>query len=1070
MQKQFSLLVGLLLSLVLVASWAKSAQVAEAQPSVIPTRSTTSVEQMQQVLQSSPLMFIENVGQFAEDVRFQVRGGDRTIWLTEDAIWITLLEPVAVAAPPKLSDHPWPDSQAQVDNHQGVHVRLSFPGANVTATLEPFDPLTTTLSYFIGDDPDGWWPAVPVWGGVRYLHLYPGLDLEISGPDRMQLRLVCRLADCNSILANLTIRVEGAEDARADEAGLLVNTAVGDFIMPWLEVVDNRGQPLDTDDAKPVVNSNLVERPYTVQNAIRTSESVTIHQTGNGLLYGTFLGGVDTDWAGNIALDNNGRAVITGWTSSLDFPTTYGAFGVAQSGNNDDVFIARFAADGSTLDYIALLGGGGDDAGLGLSLSAEGHAIITGGTASTNFPTTPGAFDTNHNGFEDAFVAQLSPLGSELVYATYLGGSAWDYGHDLIVNVDGSTTVVGITYSINFPTTPGAFDTSYNSNAGLPGDAFVVQLNPNGSNLIYSTYLGGTDSDQARSVALDTTGNATILGYTSSTDFPTVLNAFDISYNGGSSDVFVARLNSNGSSLLYGTYLGGSGEDRGMSLGLAANGHTILTGLTSSIDFPITLGAFDTSYGGGSNDAFVARLSLNDSNLVYSTFLGGSGSDIARDIAVAEDGSVAITGSTVSTDFPTTPNSFDTGYNGGSYDAFVARLDSGGSNLLYGAFLGGSSGTYGGGDSGQAIAVDTAGIATIFGYTYSTDFPTTIGAFDTTHNGFGDAFVAQMTLDVSGGCSIPYFSQRDPAWIDHPLRTNGDCSANCSTIGSCGCTLTAATMLFAYYGADLTPPELSDCMWTQACPFSWGTGASCSQGRATFVDKYAFSWALLDQQLNQFNRPVMLEMYEDNDSNKPHWVLVVSGQGDDPANYIMHDPWPVAGEITTLSARLRDNWYTPKSIAIYEGVPTCSLASVQGMTRTAIQPTPIYNSVERDRGESNAQAGGSNVRPSQEVTGTVWLYHMTELTMTVQLTATSSFGEITEMQVWTDANPNPVWQPFSEYGWLEWFPEHDVIYARFRDELGNESGLANDTTHPVYSPPPESAFQQLWLPILLKPQ
>ncbi len=377
--------------------------------------------------------------------------------------------------------------------------------------------------------------------------------------------------------------------------------------------------------------------------------------------------------------------------------------------------------------------------GYGIAVDAAGSAYVTGCTYSSGFPTTPDAFDASYNGGYDAFLVKLNPTGSALAYATFLGGADNDWGYSIAVDAAGSAYVTGEADSSDFPTTPGAFDTSYNGD----DDGFVVKLNPTGSALAYGTFLGGSDIDRGYGIAVDAAGSACVIGGTASSDFPTTPGAFDTSYNSGpyDHDAFVVKLNPTGSALAYATFLGGSSFDLGWDIAVDAAGSAYVTGGTDSSDFPTTPGAFDTSYNNG--DAFVVKLNPTGSALAYATFLGGSGEEWGHGgIAVDAAGSAYVTGITQSTDFPTTPGAIDASYNGGGGDAFVAKLNPTGSALTYATFLGGS-----GEDWGSSIAVDAAGSTYVIGVTRSSDFPTTPGAFDTSYNdGYYDAFVVKLGL------------------------------------------------------------------------------------------------------------------------------------------------------------------------------------------------------------------------------------------------------------------------------------------------------------------------------------
>lgn len=334
-----------------------------------------------------------------------------------------------------------------------------------------------------------------------------------------------------------------------------------------------------------------------------------------------------------------------------------------------------------------------------------------------------------------------------LVYSTYLGGSGADEGAGIAVDGHGNAYVTGFTASTNFPTSSGALEASYGG--GLI-DACVTKLDPTGSALVYSTYLGGSDLDEAFGIAVDGLGNAYMTGATFSNNFPTTEGAFQTTYGGGFGDGFVTKLSPTGSALVYSTYLGGSGQDGGNGIAVDAAGDVHVTGLTSSwYDFPTTAGAFQTTFGNGYQKAFVTKLDPTGSTLVYSTYLGGSDiSDFDQGEGIALDtlGNAYATGFTHSADFPTTAGASQTRL-AGIDNAFVTKLSFSGS-ALYSTFLGG-----GNIDHGSGIATDAEGNAYVTGFTDSTDFPTTTGAFQTTFHGVVDAFVTKLNPT---GSSIVY--------------------------------------------------------------------------------------------------------------------------------------------------------------------------------------------------------------------------------------------------------------------------------------------------------------------------
>lgn len=489
--------------------------------------------------------------------------------------------------------------------------------------------------------------------------------------------------------------------------------------------------------------------------------------TAGELVYSTFIGGGGPDQGNSIAVDTAGNVYITGQTESSDFPTTAGAFDTTyqwgEISNADvEVFVTKLSPDGTILIYSTYLGGNfyryyngsGMDCAYSIAIDNSGCAYITGRTSSWDFPTTPNAFDNSFNGainylyglywsvMDDVFFSKLSAEGSMLLYSTYIGGSGaigfeWDSneaGYAIAVDDSGNAYITGYTESADFPLTPGAIDSTLPGNAG----PFVCKINPSlsgSSSLIYSTCIG---TGKAYNISIDSGGNALITGYTTSSTFPITANALDSTYN-GSSDVFIAKINSTGTTLLYSSFLGGIGDEVGNSLARDSSGNIYLTGYTSSsTNFPITSNVVDSTYNGGTYDTFICKLNSNLSILLYSTYLGGTNDEKGNSLAVDKAGNVYVTGQTYSSDFPTTPSALDTLYNG-SGDAFMSKLNTSGTALVYSSYLGG-----GNGDECKGIALDGSGNVYLTGETYSPDFPTTPGALDTSFNGSSDVFVIKI--------------------------------------------------------------------------------------------------------------------------------------------------------------------------------------------------------------------------------------------------------------------------------------------------------------------------------------
>jgi uncharacterized protein (TIGR03437 family) len=457
------------------------------------------------------------------------------------------------------------------------------------------------------------------------------------------------------------------------------------------------------------------------------------------LAYSTYLGGDGADIIHAMAIDSSNNIYITGETLSSNFPVTAGAFqkkhagqpgtitGILGSGAVPDAFVVKLNPSGQIV-YATYLGGAGADAGLGIAVDSAGSAYVVGSTSSQNFPVTAGAVQTHLAGSSDVFVAKLSPDGSTLVYATYLGGSGFDSAAAIAVDSSSNVYLGGLA-SGDFPTTNGTYGTS-------GGGAFAAKLNPTGSALVYSTFLGANSSGITSGMAIDSAGNAFAAGSTSSPSFPTTPGAISSVIGAGNSAAFLVKLNPTGTAAIYSSVLGGHGDTFGGSVAVDPLGNAYFAGSTDAGDFPVTPGVFQKSVAGNA-DAFVVKLNPAGSALVYGTLLGGSATDRASGLAIDSSGNAFVSGSTFSTDFPVTVDALPKRFVGSPClltggtpfgnpplvapcgDAFAAKLDATGSTLVYSTYLSGSNA-----ESANAVAVATGGAIYVAGSTRSNNFPT----------------------------------------------------------------------------------------------------------------------------------------------------------------------------------------------------------------------------------------------------------------------------------------------------------------------------------------------------------
>lgn len=709
------------------------------------------------------VFFIENVGQFDQHARFQTCINGATIYFTKDAVWYTLLQSPSKDQKndPSTTRIKRSIPEKELKPVKGVNLKINLIGSNPDPDIEPFGRETVSFSYFGGQDKSNWHSSVPIWDGIRYKDIYPGLDLEITS-EQNQLTWQFIITDSTIfykennplIQQGIRIKVTGHKLLQIKNKTIDISTDVGELDLPIIQLngndallkINDKGEiivPIPAQTSTPQNMDELIGykvKPEFGKVIINSTTSSLLNQdvetgissavTENALLlYSTFFGGSDDDYVfeKNIALGNDGMVYIAGATKSTNFPTTPGAFQESNNGGYLDAFVAKMNPEDGTLVYTTYLGGSGIDRAFGLAVDTSGAAYIAGATSpnwSLTFPTTSGVLDNEANN-DDGFLTKISPDGSSLIYSTYLGGSSYDWAAGVAVDENGYAYVVGGTHSDDFPKPGNGFDQTLNGNE----DVFVTKINITASEMEYFTYIGGSGRDVPNGITLDNYGALYVTGETGSSDFPHgIASSF-----GGGQDAFVSKVDPTGETLNYSTFLGGSSEDYGYGVSIDQNGNAYVAVEVESLDFPTTT-AFGTLT---SSDTAVVKLDPMGYSILYSARFNNA---VFSSVSVDNSGCAYVVGDTWDPQFPTTVSAFSRNYFG-SRDLVVLKLNPSGNQLLYSSFLGGSSLDI---SSSVQVPIDDYGNIYILAVTYSYDFPTTSNAFD-------DHFDGEPFVEILGG-------------------------------------------------------------------------------------------------------------------------------------------------------------------------------------------------------------------------------------------------------------------------------------------------------------------------------
>lgn len=724
-----------------------------------------------------PLQFIENKGQTDEEVRYVLHGVDKTLYFTSSGITFHLEN--------KLGNLNNKLNASRDSMELGPEtpatwaLRLDFAGADHVEP-EGLCKSETTFNYFRGKRED-WHTRVPAFNKIAYRNLWPGIDLIYSlfhqqlkyefvvhpNADPDHIRLACHGATGVSMTKDGGLEIKTPFDTLEDDRPVTYQNVKNDKIeIPARFKLEEQADKGDT-----LIGFDIGSYDSSLPLIIDPSM----------LIYCGYIGGNEDDTGYAVAVDDEGCAYFTGQTKSAQgtFPVVVGPGLVLHPGGTwvFDTFVAKLNAEGTTLIYCGYIGGDNSDSGYDIAVDDEGCAYVTGVTDSSeteDFPITVGP-DLTYNEEGDAFIAKVSSTGEDLEYCGYLGGHDREYGLGIALDDTGSAFIAGYTRSdeSRFPVKVGP-DLSFNS-SGDEYDGFIAKVKPDGSGVDYCGYIGGEFEDMVSGIAVDGANCAYLTGYTESDEstFPVKIGP-DLTYNGGGweNDAFVAKVNAQGTELVYCGYIGGVYKDEGTNIAVDAMGCAYVLGETDSIEtgFPLKAGP-DLTYN-GLIDGFIAKVAADGMELEYCGYIGGEEDDWFTDIAVDHRGCAYFSGWTKSLEdtFPVIVGPFlkltrTTSYY--SCDAFIGKVNPTGTGLSYCGYIGGED--Y---ECAYGLALDASNHVYLTGVTRSTEddqFPVTVGP-DLTFNGDVydvDAFVAKVAIPLSAD---QYFLETQGSTIHMELR------------------------------------------------------------------------------------------------------------------------------------------------------------------------------------------------------------------------------------------------------------------------------------------------------------
>ncbi len=710
-----------------------------------------TVDNNSSFISECPVAFTENRGQWDKRVLFKAEASGGLIWFIErDGFTILYTIPDLNVPPdrnPRNADLPEELQDLKPKKYPLRHHALKFrfidlqqpsflysdiPAGSISTT--PENRLSWDNNYFYGNDPSGWVPNCGNYKRVTSRDVWDGINIEWYSVDgNIEFDFIVYP---NSAPERIGLQIDGITDKlimTPDDREVMLPTSLGalHLILPEAWQVANNGKTSEIGAAFEHLGENKLG--FTLPEGYEPGKKLVI----DPMVFSTFLGGRSYEVITSVFANPDNSIVVAGRTRSPNFPDSEGVIQDEFAGGDNDAFFSCLNEDCSELIYSTYLGGEGDDIANAIIHDGAEGIYAVGVTDSPNFPVVEGSFQMEFGGGNsDGFMAHISNNGCELIYSTFIGGSARDEGEAVTVINANEVIIAGESNSLDYPVTEDAFQIEHR-NDETTRDVVISYLNLENSELVYSTYIGGRSNDAVRAIIPADDGGVIFTGRTMQRSYPTTEGAFQEEVN-GHSDIFVTHLSEDGQRLISSTLLGGGSTEIANAVIQDGEGGVVLTGSTQSRDFPVTEGVFQPERGRLS-DAFIARLSGDGRELICSSYLGGGTIDEANAIVSDGFGGWIVGGKSGSDDFPFTEGALQTEMHG-IYDAFITRVNGDLSRMIYSSYLGGDEH-----DNIFGITTLDDGDVVVAGYTQSDDFPTTDGAFQERGPGGGDTFITRFS-------------------------------------------------------------------------------------------------------------------------------------------------------------------------------------------------------------------------------------------------------------------------------------------------------------------------------------